>query len=287
MERRRFEGKVAIVTGSGRGIGRATAIGLAKEGAKCCITARSLDEIESVKKEISALGGEAIVVRTDVGDLGQIKNMVDRTVESFGRLDYLVNNAAGGLGHNTTILDCTEEQWQDAINGALTSVYRASHYALPHIIEAGGGAIVNVSSTRGLSGRRARVGYGSAKAGVINLTRCMALDLLDYNVRVNCVCPGHVESEYMKVAADILRDPSRKEDLLAPLTPSARTMIENRVKSAMVTPEQMASVVGRGFAGFTGYPDQLANVIIFLLSDDASFVNGEILTVDGGSSAGK
>ena len=286
--RRRFEGKVAVVTGSGRGIGRATLIGMAKEGARCCVTARSVDEIEAVAAEIRALGGEAIAVQCDVADTAQVRNMIERTMAAFGRLDVLVNNAAGGLtsasGRSMTILECTEEDWDAAINGSLTSVYRVSHFALPYMIKSGGGAIVNISSTRGLSGRAGRVGYGAAKAGVINLTRCMALDLLDRKVRVNCVCPGHVESEHMKATADIIRNPARQDEVLSGLSAGARQKILGRLDFFRSHPEQLASVLGRGF---TGYPDQLASAIMFLASDDASFINGEILVVDGGSSAGK
>ena len=286
--RRRFEGKVAIVTGSGRGIGRATVLGLAREGARCCVTARTVEDIEAVASQVRASGGEAIAVKADVGDTAQVVNMIEKTVEAFGRLDVLVNNAAGGPastpGHSATILECTEEEWDATINATLTSVFRVSHYSLPHIIKSGGGSIINVSSTRGLTGRKARVGYGAAKAGVINLTRCMALDLVPYNVRVNCVCPGHVESEYMKATADIIRDPLKRGEILSSLTPAGCETVEKRLEFYEGHPEQLASVLG---TGFIGYPDELANAIIFLASEDASFVNGDILVVDGGSSAGK
>lgn len=282
-----FEGKVAIVTGSGRGIGRATVLKLAKGGAKCCIAARTLDEIEAVKQEVENLGGQAITVPTDVSDPAQIRNMIARTVEAFGRLDILVNNAAGGRSGPSGpqgILECSEEDWQATINGSLTQVYRASHYALPHIIKSGGGAIVNVSSTRGLSGRKASVAYGSAKAAVINLTRCMALDLLEYNVRVNCVCPGHVANEHMAATADLILHPEKESEILAEFAPPAQAKIRQRAEYFRVHPDQAVNILGRGF---TGYPKDLANVIVFLASDEASFVNGEVVAVDGGSSAGK
>ncbi len=283
----RFQGKVAIVTGSGRGIGRATVLGMTKEGGRCCVAARTLADVESVVREVKALGGEAIGVQCDVGDTAQVKNMIEKTVEAFGRLDIVVNNAAGGHSgppRSNSILEVTEEAWNDTINGALTSVYRVSHYALPHIIKSGGGAIVNTSSTRGLSGRANGAAYGAAKAGVINLTRCMAMDLLEYKVRVNCVCPGHVLNEHMKAQYDILNAPEREDEVLAEFTPEVQLKIKQRVEFYKSHPEQLATVLGRGFNGF---PQDLANAIMFLASDDASFINGEVLVVDGGSSAGK
>jgi len=283
----RFKGKVAIVTGSGRGIGRATVLGMVKEGGKCCVTARTQADVDSVVREVKALGGEAIGVCCDVGDTEQVKNMIEKTVEAFGRLDIVVNNAAGGHSgppRSNSILYVTEEDWNAVINGALTSVYRVSHHALPHMIKSGGGAIVNVSSTRGLSGRANGAAYGAAKAGVINLTRCMAMDLMQYKIRVNCVCPGHVLNEHMKATADILANPDREAEVLAEFSEEVQLKIKQRVEYYRSHPEQLATVMGRGF---DGYPQDLANAIMFLASDDASFINGEVLVVDGGSSAGK
>ncbi len=282
----RFKDKVAIVTGSGRGIGRATVLRLATEGAKCCITARTVEDIEAVKREVESRGGQCIAVQCDVGDTTQVARMIEKTVETFGRLDYLVNNAAGGRGLSGPqgILDCEEEDWQATINGALTSVYRVSHLALPHMIKSGGGAIVNVSSTRGLSGRRNSVAYCAAKAGVINLTRCMALDLAPYGIRVNCVCPGHVLNEHMKATADIIQNPEKEQEILSGFTPEVQLKIKKRVEYFTSHPSELPTVLGRGFSG---YPDDIANVIVFLLSEEAKFINGEIITVDGGSSAGK
>lgn len=286
-ENKRSGGKAAIVTGSGRGIGRATVLELAREGAMCCVVARTVADIESVAHEIEASGGKAIAVAADVSDTESVVNMIEKTVSAFGRLDILVNNAAGGvssLGHPQGILDTTEEEWQSSMNGTLTSVFRVSRYALPHMIRSGKGAIVNVGSTRAMSGRKGAVAYGAAKAGVVNLTRCMALDLLPYDIRVNCVNPGYVQSEHMKATADLLTHPEKRDEILSAFTQEVQASILKRIEYYEDHPEAQATVLGRGF---TGTPRDVANVIVFLASDDASFVNGEIVNVDGGSSAGK
>ncbi len=284
----RFQDKVAIVTGSGRGIGRATAISFAKEGAAVCVSARTVEDIERVAGEIRSFGGKAIAVPCDVQDTVQVKDMVEKTVEAFGALHILVNNAASGrsssLGMSSGTLELSEEDWLYTINGTLSSVFRCSRYALPHIIAAGGGAIVNVSSTRGLSGRKNQVAYTAAKAGVLNLTRSMALDLLDKNVRVNAVCPGYTKNEYLVAATEILRHPEKREETLANLPETTRKLVSERLAALEKDPEKARGIFGRGFEG---YPQDIANAILFLCSEEASFVNGEALVVDGGSSAGK
>lgn len=284
----RFQDKVAIVTGSGRGIGRATAISMAKEGAAVCVSARTREDIERVASEIRSFGGKAIAVGVDVCETDQVQNMISETVRAFGALHILVNNAAAGrrsaIGMSSGILGCNEEDWLYTINGTLSSVFRCSHYALPHIIASGGGAIVNISSTRGLSGRKDQIAYTAAKAGVLNLTRSMALDLLDKNVRVNAVCPGYTKNEYLIAATEILRHPEKREETLAGLPETTRKLVKERLAILETDPEKAKAIFGRGFEG---YPQDIANAILFLASDEASFVNGEVLVVDGGSSAGK
>lgn len=280
-----FEGKVAIVTGAGRGIGKATAITLAKRGAKVCAASRTAEDLEITCQTIKELGGESIYVPTDITQLDQIKNMIDKTVGAFGRIDILVNNAAGmsTTAGGAGILDITDEAWNGTLTGTVTSVYRCSHYALPHMIKAGSGTIVNVASTRGLSGRRGNSAYGAGKAAIVNLTRCMALDLLDYRIRVNCVCPGHVDNEFFLAAKAIIAEPEREQEILASQPLSIQKRIAERLATLRDNPIARPSL-GRGF---NGTPQELANAIVFLASDEASFINGEILTVDGGSSAGK
>jgi NAD(P)-dependent dehydrogenase (short-subunit alcohol dehydrogenase family) len=280
-----FEGKVAIVTGGGRGIGKATAILLAKRGVKVCVAARTKEDLENTCQEIRNAGGEAMYVQTDISVLDQIKNLIDQTVNAYNRLDILINNAAGmpaNVGTNS-ILKCTEQAWQQTLTGTVTSVYRCSHYALPFIIKSGGGAIVNVASTRGLSGRRSNIAYGAGKAAIINLTRCMALDLLDYNIRVNCACPGHIDNEFFVAVKSILANPEKEAEIMVAQPTSIRARIKERLEALRSNPIARTSL-GRGF---NGTPEEMANAIVFLASDEASFINGEVLVVDGGSSAGK
>jgi NAD(P)-dependent dehydrogenase (short-subunit alcohol dehydrogenase family) len=280
-----FEGKVAIVTGGGRGIGKATAILLAKRGVKVCVAARTKEDLENTCQEIRNAGGEAMYVQTDISVLDQIKNLIDQTVNAYNRLDILINNAAGmpaNVGTNS-ILKCTEQAWQQTLTGTVTSVYRCSHYALPFIIKSGGGAIVNVASTRGLSGRRSNIAYGAGKAAIINLTRCMALDLLDYNIRVNCACPGHIDNEFFVAVKSILANPEKEAEIMVAQPASIQARIKERLEALRSNPIARTSL-GRGF---NGTPEEMANAIVFLASDEASFINGEVLVVDGGSSAGK
>lgn len=280
-----FDGKVAIITGGGRGIGKATALTMAKLGAKVCIASRTKEDLEVACQEIREAGGECMYVPTDISSLEQIKNLIDKTVEAYGRLDILINNAAGSSSSSggDDIVNCSEERWNQIMDGTVTNVYRCSHYALPHIIKSGGGSIVNVGSTQGMSGRKDNVAYSSAKAAIVNLTRCMAMDLLDYNVRVNCAVPGHIDNEFFVALKEVLAHPEREEEIIAKQPLSIQKKIREQVERFR-TSASARTHLGRGF---NGTPQEMANAIVFLASDAASFINGTTLVVDGGSSAGK
>lgn len=193
-----FKNKVAIVTGGGRGIGRATALALAREGARVVIASRTLSEIEAVAKEISRIGGEVLAIRTDVSREEDVKNLVDRTVEAFGRVDILVNNA--GVIILKSVVDLTKEEWDWLMSINLTGVFLCSKYVLKKMVEQGSGKIVNVSSMGGRVGAKGRAPYRPSKAAVINFTQCLAEEAKEHNINVNAVCPGGTDTDMMRIA---------------------------------------------------------------------------------------
>ena len=244
----RFEGKVALVTGGGSGIAQAVCLRFALDGARVAVADIDADAARETVAAIEEQGGAAIVIEGNVTLAADAERIVAETVEAFGRLDILANVVGGSLPQ-FSVVDLPEEEWRELLDVNLTSVFLMSKYAVPRIAEAGGGAIVNVSSGSGVSGQPLNPGYVAAKGGVIALTKGMALDHAGQQIRVNCVAPGPV------------------------LTPLMR---RNR------TPEEI-----EGFAQFNplkkvGLPEELADAITYLASDQASFITGQTLNVDGG-----
>ena len=244
----RFEGKVALVTGGGSGIAQAVCVRFALDGAQVAVADIDADAARETVAAIEEQGGAAIVIEGDVTLAADAERIVAETIKAFGRLDILANVVGGSLPQ-FSVVDLPEEEWRELLEVNLTSVFLMSKYAVPRIAEAGGGAIVNVSSGSGVSGQALNPGYVAAKGGVIALTKGMALDHADQQIRVNCVAPGPV------------------------LTPLMR---RNR------TPEEI-----EGFAQFNplkkvGLPEELADAITYLASDQASFITGQTLNVDGG-----
>ncbi|MCC6179467.1 MAG: SDR family oxidoreductase [Chloroflexi bacterium] len=186
-----LHGKVALVTGGGRGIGRETALGLARAGADVAVVARSADEVEAVAAEVRDLGRRALALRCDVTSYAEVRGTVDRVAAELGRLDILVNNAGGGEERKPT-LESTPDRWANTINLNLLGVYYGCHAALPHLIAAGGGKIVNVGSGMGHSPSPGNLAYNSAKAGVWMFTRGLAQEVWQQGIDVNEVVPGPV-----------------------------------------------------------------------------------------------
>jgi len=243
-----FAGNVAIVTGAGGGIGRASALGFARAGAS--VTVADVNEVgaDETVALIEADGGTAISVLTDVASSDSVQAMVARTIETFGRLDFAHNNAGvAAAEHN--VGDLPEAEWDRVQGVMLRGVYLCMKYELPHLLETGG-AIVNTASGAGLVGYPGQSPYVSSKHGVLGLTKSAALEYGRQGVRVNAVCPGTVLTPMVEAATQL---PGLEEQLVA-LHPIGRI----------------------------GTPEEIANAVLWLCSDDASFVLGHALAVDGG-----
>ena len=241
----RVAGKAAIVTGGASGIGRATARILAREGASVCIADVDADGGRQVVDEIAAEGGEAIFVRTDVGVRADVIDMFERIEEAFGRVDIVHNNAIRVRDGAATELD--ERDWDATLNIGLKAIFLAAKYGIPLMRKTGGGTIINTGSVHSLVGLPACTAYDAAKAGVLGLTRTLAIDY-GPDIRVCAVLPGAI------------------------LTPAWNgTPEEKRRRYAQMVP---AKRLGTG--------EDVANAVLFLASDEASFITGTALTVDGG-----
>jgi NAD(P)-dependent dehydrogenase (short-subunit alcohol dehydrogenase family) len=251
----RLQGKTALITGGTSGMGRATAVLFAREGAAVTVTGRDEERGRAVTAEIERDGGRARFVRSDVRLAEDCRRAVEETVRAFGRLDILFNNA--GVFHPRTVPDCPEEEWDETIDVNLKGTFLMSKYALPHMIRQGGGVIVNNSSGWGIVGGDAAASYCASKGGVVLLTKAMAIDHGPQGIRVNCICPGDVDTP-------MLPDDARKRGL----------SWEAYLKTATQRP-----------LGRIGTPDEIARAVLFLASDDASFMTGASLVVDGGGSA--
>lgn len=240
--------RVAIVTGSGRGIGKGIALGFAQAGAHVSGCARTVEEIEATADEIRALGRRSLAIRTDVRESEQVDEMVRKTVEEFGRIDILVNNA-GGL-FVVAVLDMSERAWDAIIRENLKSVFLCSKAVAKVMVEQRKGSIVNLASMAGRTGSPGMAHYGAAKAGIINLTQSLAAEWAPYKIRVNAIAPGPV------------------------WTPGAATV--------WPTPELQAQVVSRILLGRFGQPEDIAAVAIYLASDASDWVTGQTFDVNGG-----
>lgn len=252
----RLEGRVALITGGTSGIGSATAMRFVKEGAAVAITGRNAERGEQIVQDIAANGGEALFIQADVCVAGECRAAVDQTLERFGKIDILFNNA--GVFHPKTIPDCTEEEWDETIDSSLKGAFLMSKYVLPSMIKQGAGSIIHTSSGWGILGGDKAAAYCAAKGGLIVMAKAMAIDHGPQGIRVNCVCPGDV------------------------LTPMLHDDAEKRGMSW----DDYAAGAGDRPLGRIGTVDDIANAVLFLASDESSFVTGESLVVDGGGVAG-
>jgi NAD(P)-dependent dehydrogenase (short-subunit alcohol dehydrogenase family) len=245
-----MQGKVALVTGGSSGIGRATAIAFAQEGARVVIASRTQPRGEEVIREIREAGGEAIWVQTDVSQADQVEKMVQTTIATYGRLDYAFNNGgSGGMGN--WVAEIEEADWDATIDGYLKSVWLCMKYELQEMLQLGQGAIVNNSSVDGLRAFPIDPVYSAAKHGVIGLTKSAAMQYATRGIRINAVCPGWIRTP--PIANWMAQEPGVEERWL------------------------MHQPIGR-----LGEPEEVAQAVVWLCSDKASLIVGTALGVDGG-----
>jgi len=246
----RFEGKVALVTGGGSGIGRAISLAFAQEGARVVMTDVDLTTGEETAHAITEAGAEAIYLQADVSKGEQVKAMIDKAVATYGQLDYACNNA-GVAGTMAPLAECTEENWDRTILVNLKSVWLCMKYEIPQMLKQGGGAIVNTSSVAGLVGLQGWSPYVASKHGVIGLTKSAALEYAKAKIRVNAVCPSIIQTDMARFF----------------------TGGNERVEKYILSQQPLSRM---------GTPAEVAGAVLWLCSDEASFVTGHALAVDGG-----
>jgi NAD(P)-dependent dehydrogenase (short-subunit alcohol dehydrogenase family) len=253
---RQFEGKVALITGGANGIGRATALRFAQAGASVVVCDVQEEEGQETVSLIEEAGGRGLFLRCDVTSAGDCEAAVDKTVETFGGIDVLFNNA--GITRRADVLGTTEEEWDAVMAVNVKSMFLMSKYAVPKMIERGGGAIVNTASGWGIAGGANAVSYCASKGAVVLLTKAMACDHGKDNIRVNCICPGDTD------------------------TP----MLRNEARQLGLQEEALVDEGHNRPLGRVGQPEEIAEAVLYLASDASSFVSGTSLIVDGGGLAG-
>ncbi len=252
----RLKQKVALITGGTSGIGSATAVLFAREGASVVITGRNPERGERVVQSIIADGGKALFIRSDVRLADDCRQAVEQTLVHFRKIDVLFNNA--GVFHPKAIPECTEEEWDETIDSSLKGAFLMSKYVLPSMIARGKGSIIHTSSGWGIQGGPEAAAYCAAKGGLVVMAKAMAIDHGPDGIRVNCVCPGDVDTPML---------------------------YDDAAKRGMTWDDYAAEAADRPL-GRIGTVDEIAGAVLYLASDESTFVTGTALVVDGGGVAG-
>lgn len=247
--------RVAVITGAGSGIGQAMALLFAREGARILAADVNGAAAEETARRVVAEGGTCQATTVDVVQPEQVRGMIEQAQASYGRIDILCNNA--GIGSTTDVIECEPDEWDRVMTVNVKSVYLGCKYAVPIMIEQGGGVIVNTASVAGMVGIVKRASYSASKGAVIALTRQVAIDFVEQGIRVNCICPGTVDSPWVGRLLQQADDPT-----------AARQ-----------------NLVARQPMGRLGTPEEVAAAALYLASDDAAFITGTGLVIDGGLTA--
>ncbi|KQC06329.1 MAG: hypothetical protein APR62_01195 [Smithella sp. SDB] len=250
-----LKGKVAVITGGGRGIGQAIAFAFAKAGAKVVITSRKAQDLEATAEEIKAFGGEAFPLPAHLGKADEIKRMIDTVMKKFGRIDILVNNA-GASPAMGTVLECDDRLWDKLMDINLKGAYFVSQAAANIMVKQGGGKIINIASIDGHNPEPGLSIYSISKAGIIMLTKAFASELIRYNIQVNTISPGPISTKMMN-------------SHWGQLPPEEAQKVKEAVEKALPS-------------GRIGNPDEIAGAALYLASDASSYVTGSEILIDGG-----
>ncbi len=251
----KLQQRVAVITGAGSGIGRAMALLFAREGARILAADINGSAAQETASVIAEADGTCQAFTVDVVRPEEVRAMIEQAVSAYGRIDILCNNA--GIGSTTDVVECEPDEWDRVMAVNVKSVYLGCKYAIPHMVEQGGGAIINTASVAGMVGLVKRASYSASKGAVIALTRQVAIEYVERGIRVNCLCPGTVDSPWVGRLLDQADDPA-----------AAR-----------------AALVARQPVGRLGTPEEIAAAALYLASDDAAFITGTGLVIDGGLTA--